>query len=175
MNVDGCSILSETSRLSYVRFDDPAPIPAERRPSSCLPDTPSPSCLVPGGRLRVLVVDDSLAVLDLVSELIESLPFARVVGKAVSGSEAIKLVGELHPHAVVMDLAMPGLNGLEATRSLRARPDAPAVVLMSAYEQEFYDEAARDAGATAFCPKSELFTLLPVLLRSLAVARGFGS
>ena len=130
--------------------------------------TALPRGQAPGVRLRVLVVDDSPALLDLAAELVNASPWAEVVAKASSGIEALKQVEQCRPDVVLMDLAMPLMNGLEATRALRTRADSPRVVLMSVHEEEEYHRAAEKAGATAFLPKTDLTGQLPVLLRQLA-------
>lgn len=122
----------------------------------------------PGVRLRVMVVDDSPALLDLAAELVDASPWAEVVAKASSGIEALKQAEQCRPDVVLMDLAMPLMNGLEATRVLRTQADAPRVVLMSVHEEEEYHCAAAKAGASAFLPKTDLTRRLPVLLRQLA-------
>jgi DNA-binding NarL/FixJ family response regulator len=88
-----------------------------------------------------------------------------VVGAAASGEEALQLAAELDPQVVIMDLRMPGIDGLEATRQLRsARPDQP-VVLYTAYLDPAVEQAARDAGAALCLGKIEG---LPRLERELA-------
>jgi len=78
-----------------------------------------------------------------------------VSGEAENGSRAIELVGELQPDLVLMDVQMPGIDGIETTRQITALPDPPAVVVMSTHESGDFEEMAMAAGASAFVPKSQ--------------------
>ncbi|MBW8801513.1 MAG: response regulator transcription factor, partial [Streptomyces sp.] len=86
--------------------------------------------------------------------VVESTDGFEVVGSAVDGEQSVVLCAELRPDLVLMDLNLPGIDGLEATRRLRAlSPHPPVVLLLSTYD--VYDGYA-DAGAGAFLSKSEL-------------------
>lgn len=78
-----------------------------------------------------------------------------VAGEAVDGEEAVELARALRPDLVLMDVQMPGINGLEATRMIRDLDNPPPVAVMSTHESGDYRETAIDAGAYAFLPKSE--------------------
>lgn len=78
-----------------------------------------------------------------------------VVGEAANGLDAIELVGQLHPDLVLMDVQMPGIDGIETTRRIRALQNPPAVVVMSTHESGDYDSVAIAAGAVGFVPKSQ--------------------
>src|SRR5690348_4633439 len=97
--------------------------------------------------LRLLLVDDSAEFLESAARLLALQPQLRVIGRAASGSAALEQVAELQPDLVLMDLAMPGMNGLETTRQIKARPAAPRVVIMTLYDVAEYRTAARDATA----------------------------
>ena len=74
-----------------------------------------------------------------------------IVGTAASGEESIEVARELRPDLVLMDVNLPGIDGLEATRVLNAEPERPVVVLLSTYDE---DEFTRDnCGAAAYVPK----------------------
>ncbi len=116
-------------------------------------------CHAPGVQvlpLRVVVAEDD----DQLSELIESLlaedeRFA-LVGRARTGDEAVELAGEHRPDIVVMDLAMPGCGGLEATRLIRSLNATQHVVIYTGSD-EYADVArAEEAGATGFLHKDAL-------------------
>jgi DNA-binding NarL/FixJ family response regulator len=79
----------------------------------------------------VLIVDDHPGFRGALASFLRSSPGLELVGSARDGEEAICLAAELRPRVVVMDLAMPGLSGVEATRRLRAQPAPPAVVAVS--------------------------------------------
>jgi DNA-binding NarL/FixJ family response regulator len=119
--------------------------------------------------VRLLVVDDSREMRDSVVAFCRRAEGIEVVGSAASASEAFDMVSRLTVDVVLMDIRMPGINGLEATQQLLLRPDAPRVVLFTFDEPELYEEAARAAGAHGFLRKSELWNEL------LPTVRGFDS
>ena len=106
--------------------------------------------------MRVLLVDDDPAFLDTLARILESETGILVVGRARSAAEAIVQSANLVPDVVVMDVEMPGIDGLETTRRLKARPDAPRVVLVSIYANDEHRQAAQEAGAVAFLGKAEV-------------------
>ena len=103
--------------------------------------------------IRVVLVDDHAMVREGLRGLLSSDAELEVVGEAADGNEALAKVAELAPDVVVMDLAMAGLNGLEATRQLAGAPKAPRVVLLSAYVDRHYVLAAFAAGAVGYLGK----------------------
>lgn len=114
--------------------------------------------------VRVLVVDDTEHVRRFVADML-ALDGFDVVGTAADGEQAVALVVELDPHVVVMDLRMPGIDGLEATRRIRALRNGQQVVLYTAYLDETIEEQAREAGVALCLGKVEG---LPRLERELS-------
>lgn len=97
--------------------------------------------------VRVMVVDDTDHVRTMLAEMLELDGFD-VVARSASGDEAIAAVGGADPHVIVMDLKMPGIDGLETTRRIKeARPDQ-AVILYTAYLDATIEAAAREVGVT---------------------------
>lgn len=103
--------------------------------------------------VRVLIVDDQDTFRAAARMVVELSDGFEVVGEARSGSEAIRLTGELCPDLVLMDVKMPDVDGLEATQRIVAGTRAPRVVMLSTYEE--YRDAALQVGATAFIAKSD--------------------
>ena len=104
---------------------------------------------------RVLIVDDQPPFREaarLVVELSEGFEFA---GEAVSGEESVELVRELSPDIVLMDINLPGIDGIEATRRIVAEFPHINVVVLSTYEAEEYEPRALAAGAATFIGKSD--------------------
>lgn len=109
--------------------------------------------------ISVLIVDDDTLVRSGVAMMIETQPDLTVVGEAGNGDEAIRLAGELVPDIVLMDIRMPGTDGLEATRritsgtALDEQPDGPRVVILTTFEIDEYIYEAVRAGASGFLLK----------------------
>lgn len=120
--------------------------------------------------LRVVVVDDDAAFRVLLGEVLAA-GGVHVVGTASDGAAGIELVSSLRPDAVTMDLEMPGMNGVEATRAIACADDAPPVVIVSgSASSELVDEAIA-AGAVALISKSRIGAeLVPALHDALAAA-----
>jgi DNA-binding NarL/FixJ family response regulator len=106
-----------------------------------------------GTPTKVLVVDDHSVTRHGVVLLCENAEGVEVIGEASDGNEAIARVAELLPDVVLMDLSMPVLNGLDATRLLREVAPGTAVVVFSAFDSPELKRQAFDAGAVAYLPK----------------------
>ena len=104
-----------------------------------------------GMKLRVLVVDDEPLARERLSHLVEELPDVELAGVAASGEEALLLAGRLKPEVVLLDIRMPGMDGLEAAHHLARMPEPPAVIFTTAFEQHAL--AAFDAQAAGYLMK----------------------
>lgn len=115
--------------------------------------------------LRILLVDDSLPFLESATRFLSEEACLEIVGRASSGKEALEQVMRLHPDLVLMDLAMPGMNGLEATRQIKLQGDAPYIIVLTLSDSNEYRIAAEAVGADGFVSKSDFSTaLLPLIL-----------
>ena len=104
--------------------------------------------------IRVVVVDDHALHRDGTRQILAAHPDLQVVGDAASGEEALALVNQLHPRVVLMDIRLPGMNGIEVTRQLtRDHPDV-RVLMVSAYDEDEYVRGALDAGAAGYLRKT---------------------
>ena len=104
--------------------------------------------------VSVLIVDDQAPFLRAMSAVIEETEGFRVVGRAGSGEEAVVAARALLPDLVLMDVNLPGIDGLEATRRLRARTSAPVVLLLSTYDEDAGARFIAECGAAAYVTKS---------------------
>jgi DNA-binding NarL/FixJ family response regulator len=121
--------------------------------------------------IAVLLVDDHGLVRKGFRRMLEDDPEIRVVGEAVNGLEAIKLAQELHPRVIVMDMAMPGLDGVQATREILKHAPEIAVLILSMYSDENYVRNALDAGARGYLLKEALDVDLAGAIKELAAGR----
>ena len=103
--------------------------------------------------VRVVIADDHRIVLDGLAILIDSVAGIDVVGEAASGEEAVALVGTLQPDVVLMDIEMPGIGGVEATRQISAAHPGVAVVMLTMYGEDEFVFSALRAGAHGYLLK----------------------
>jgi DNA-binding NarL/FixJ family response regulator len=114
----------------------------------------------------LLIVDDDPGVRGSIRRVLERDPDTQVIGEAADGEEAVRLARELHPGIVLMDIAMPRMNGLEAMRLTKeAWPDTK-VIMVTVHGEDMYRTVAMAGGADGFVLKKALGTdLLPVIRR----------
>jgi DNA-binding NarL/FixJ family response regulator len=108
----------------------------------------------PVNPVRVLVVDDQALFRRVMSAVVDETEGFVLVGSAASGEESIVTAGRLRPDLILMDVNLPGMDGMEVTRRLRADSMAAAVVLLSTYDEEDWDGQAQECGAVAYIAKS---------------------
>jgi len=114
--------------------------------------------------MRVLLADDHTIVRQGLRALLEAEPGFEVVGEVSDGREAVAAAQALRPDVVVMDLAMPGMNGIEGTRKITARPDCPRVIILSMYADVEHIVHALRAGASGYVRKQDADTELVAAL-----------
>ncbi|MCX4812063.1 MULTISPECIES: response regulator transcription factor [unclassified Streptomyces] len=103
--------------------------------------------------IRVLIADDQMMVREGFSVLLGAMPDIEVVGEAVNGRDAVERVRELAPDVVLMDIRMPELNGIEATREIVAADGAAKVLVLTTFDLDEYVYQALRAGASGFLLK----------------------
>ncbi|WP_326721649.1 response regulator transcription factor [Streptomyces sp. NBC_00243] len=106
-----------------------------------------------GNAIRVLIADDQVMVREGFSVLLGAMPDIEVVGEAVNGREAVERVRELAPDVVLMDIRMPEMNGIEATREIVAANGAAKVLVLTTFDLDEYVYQALRAGASGFLLK----------------------
>jgi len=116
-------------------------------------------------KISVLLVDDHSLVRRGFRRILEDEPGITVVGEAGDGAEAVKLADELHPKVIVMDCAMPGMNGLDATRQILARHPQALVLMLSMHPEETLVRQALDAGARGYVLKNAVDLELGAAIR----------
>ena len=117
--------------------------------------------------MKVILVDDDERFLDALQALLETLTDVEVTGRAADGAAGADLAAQLGPDIVVMDLDMPSLNGLEATRRIRREVPSAQVVILSGSDVIAHSSEALDAGAAAYVRKSRTVDDLPRVLEEL--------
>jgi DNA-binding NarL/FixJ family response regulator len=106
--------------------------------------------------VRVLIVDDQAPFRDAARDVVELVDGFEVVGEAETGEASVESVRELKPDLVLMDVNLPGIDGLEATRRIIGdNPDQVIVLVLSTYEAEEMTPRALEAGAVAYIPKAQ--------------------
>jgi DNA-binding NarL/FixJ family response regulator len=126
-------------------------------------------------RIRTLIVDDSAAFRGAVGDFLDRLPRVEVIGAAEDGVHALALVASTRPDLVLMDLKMPRLNGLQATRKIRAEFPEVHVILITLHDSEELKAASVASGADRFIPKNCLRDELPAAIAQLFPSRGGGA
>jgi DNA-binding NarL/FixJ family response regulator len=119
-------------------------------------------------KISVLLVDDHALVRRGFRRIIEDESDIRVVGEAGDGPSAMKLADELHPSVIVMDCAMPGMNGLEATRQILAKHPEALILMLSMHPEETLVKQALSAGARGYVLKNAVDLELGVAIRRVA-------
>jgi len=107
-------------------------------------------------RWRVLVVDDQQVSRDSIRAVIGLFPSLKIEGEVATGEEAIEFVSRSRPNLVLMDLNLPGINGIEATKRLKEFYPELTVFIMTSNPPEGYRDAAFAAGATEYIAKSQI-------------------
>lgn len=126
--------------------------------------TPAPS------RIGVLIVDDHHLVRAGLAALIQNEQDMEVVGEASDGQEAVEQALRVAPRVVLMDISMPGMDGIEATRRIALAEHSPRVLVLTQYDHEEYIRRVVQAGASGYILKSSVAEDLRRAIR--AVARG---
>lgn len=123
--------------------------------------------------IRVLLVDDHALVREGIHALLQRHNDIDVVGEASDGREAIKKVGELDPDVIVMDLSMPSMGGIEATRQILRQKPATKIVVLSRHEDVNYARSLLEAGASGYVSKKAVSDELAAAIRTVYAGNMF--
>jgi len=126
-------------------------------------------------KIRVLLADDHTVVRQGLKALLEAEPDIAVVGEANTGREAVQLTKKLLPEVVVMDIAMPNLNGLEATRQISKEVPMTKLLVLSSYNDDEYVHQVTEAGAMGYLLKQTAATDLIKAVREARKGNAFFS
>ncbi len=118
-------------------------------------------------KIKILVVDDHALMRDGISALLGLYEGIEVVGEASEGKEAIEKTQELAPDVIIMDIAMPGMEGLEATRRIMKRNPKVKVLVLTQHDNREYILSAIKAGAAGYVPKKALGSELVSAIRTV--------
>ncbi len=126
-------------------------------------------------KITVLLAEDHAVVREGFRKMLELEPDFEVVGEAQNGREAVAMVKKLHPVVVLMDIAMPLLNGLEAARQVMAAVPATKIIMLSAHSEDAYIEEATNAGARGFLLKQTSSNIVCQAIREVQKGTTFFS
>jgi two-component system invasion response regulator UvrY len=118
----------------------------------------------PNGDVPVLIVDDQAPFRTVARTVVALAPGFSVVAEAETGEQALELADELQPELVLMDINLPGINGIEATRRIVDADASTVVILLSTYTQDDLPADARSCGAAAYVHKEDMS---PALIRRI--------
>ena len=105
--------------------------------------------------LKTLLIDDNEAFLTLATHMLKTNARLNIVGRGYNGFDAVRLSESLKPDLILMDLAMPGMGGLQATRLIKAQDDPPMVFITSHHDDAEHREHCARAGADGFLSKQD--------------------
>src|SRR5689334_12669084 len=122
-------------------------------------------------RKKVLLVDDSRIVRERLAALISELPGVVLIGEASNVSEGVKKIRQLRPHIVVLDISMPGGNGIQVLEAVRKRGRVPHIIMLTNFAHEAYRERCLELGAEYFFDKSAEFEDAVETIKALSRSR----
>jgi len=127
----------------------------------------------PSKKITVLLVEDHLHCREALKHLLESSEDIKVIGEAKDGREAVRLTKSLLPEVVVMDISMPLLNGIEATRQIIENLPKSRVLILSAHSEAEYIEQAMMCGASGYLIKQSSTHMLAEAVREVGMGNSF--
>jgi two-component system response regulator AlgR len=95
--------------------------------------------------LNILIIDDETPARDRLRRLVDTIPACDVAGEAASAAEAMKLIGELKPHVLLLDISMPGMDGMSLARALKENGASPGIIFCTAYQDQALEAFEQEA------------------------------
>ena len=126
-------------------------------------------------KIKVFIVDDSLIVREHLVTMLDELAGIEIVGQAENVVEAISGIRILQPHVVILDIRMPGGNGIDVLQTIKQDEVAPMVIILTNYPYPGYRQKCLQAGADFFLDKSTEFDQIPELFERFKRGAGSGS
>ncbi len=123
------------------------------------------SDLTSSGQFRLLLADDHALMRQVLRAILETYPNLSIVGEAADGMEAVSMAAALKPDGIIMDVNMPKMDGIQATKQIKAAQPAISVIGLSVIDDKHVTEAMMGAGAEAVLLKDELKKLDEAMLR----------
>ncbi len=117
--------------------------------------------------IKTLIVDDSSDFLEVEKGFLSMEPHIEIIGEALTGMQSIEMTLKLKPDLVLMDLALPDISGIEATKKIKETENPPYVVILTLYDNPEYKGLAEKSGADGFITKSEFATRLITVINNL--------
>jgi CheY-like chemotaxis protein/anti-sigma regulatory factor (Ser/Thr protein kinase) len=172
-SIDGSLMVESTAgkgtRVAIVAARQPLPTPADvhiERTLATDTEKPGPSPRT-RRKIRILLADDHDMVREGLASILSDESDFELVGEASDGEEAVELAKRTYPDVVVMDIAMPRLSGVAATRQILVEAPRTRVIGLSMHEREDMEAAMREAGAAAYLPKADTTDTLIDAIRSV--------
>ena len=119
------------------------------------------------GIMKVFIADDSAVLRERLAIMLSDLPGVQIVGQAGEGLQAAKLIRKLKPDVVMLDIRMPGGNGIDVLKNIKKDEPAPTVIMLTAYPYPQYRKKCLEAGADYFFDKSTEFNKVTKVLKQL--------
>jgi len=126
-------------------------------------------------QITVLIADDHMIMREGLRKLLEAEDDIEVVGEAATGRKAVELTQKIHPDVVVMDIAMPQMNGLEATRQIHKAAPNVKILILSAHSDDAYVESVSALGASGYLIKQTSAHFLSDAIREVQKGKAFFS
>ncbi|NQT73681.1 MAG: response regulator transcription factor [Chloroflexi bacterium] len=118
-------------------------------------------------KIKVIIADDHLVVREGIHRILDTASDIEVVAEAFDGLDVVEKANELQPHVVLMDIRMPGMDGIEATRRIKSQSSSTSVIILTAYDNESYMVNAIRAGAGGYLLKDTTRDLLIHTIRAV--------